>query len=592
MDIITDDEITRIIPNFNYEFNKKECKDRVHIPYFNIQNVIKMYKKDYILNDVIASLLTTMILIPQSIAYANIVGLPPKYGIYSSIIPTIVYVLFGTSKELVVGPVAILSILVNNLLSEYNYGLDDYVITVFLMTFFSGFIQLSLAIVKLGSLINFFSHAMIKGVITAASIIISSSQIQSLLGIEKSNDKNVISILYNSVLNYESINYATLIISIVNLSVLIFLKYVKKKKNNKSFPSSLFVIFINIFIFWLFKLDEKYDVEIIGKFSIEPVRFKSLDFSVFRYDLVVKSFLISFISYIECITIAKSVSIDNKYKIDPNQELFTVGLMNILASFFQCFPTTGSFSRTNLSNINKVKSQLSSVLTITLVSIISLFLSDMLYYLPKCLLGCIIIESCINLFDYRTPQYLWKIQKIDFFTWIVSFTTCILFGFQYGVVSGILISILYIINQNTSPHWARLGQLRERGIGCQITYRNLKRYPNAIVPANIEILRFDSYLNFANIEFFKDLVRELCKDENVRNIIIDFSVVSFIDATAIHGINDIIKELRKVNIFFVSLRGPVMDIMRKSGTTNLYEENTNFYNEIHDAVTYIHMNEL
>jgi len=581
---ISEDEISRINPNFNYNFEKKSFRDRFHIPYFNIIKVLYSYASHYICRDISSSLIIAMVLIPQSIADASIIGLEPKYGLYTSIIPLITYSVFGTSKELAVGPVALLSIL----LSSSGLSLEE----IFLVSLLSGTIQIILSVIKLGTLINFFSHSMIKGVVMASSIIISTSQLYSLTGIEKITEKNFWVLIYSIIDKYDEFHIPTLITSFLNLVFLYILNRCKSIYNLKNMPIPLILLIVNIIVFYIFELNIIYNIKVLGDFDFPfpKVHLPHISLLVDNYNVISQSFLIAFISFIESITISKSLANDNGYKIDNNQELFSMGIMNICGSFFQCFASTGSFSRSIISNSNNTKSQLSGLFTSIIILLFSLFLRPTLFYLPRSVISCVIINSCIKLCDIRTPVYFWKINKYDFIVWFVAFTMSITFGFQYGIITGLLISVLLLISNITSPHWARLGQLREKGIGCQVTYRNLKRYKDAVKLNGIEIMRFDSCLNFANIDYFREIISELSKYDT-KNIILDFSVISSLDSTAIHGINEMYDELQNTNIYFVSVRGPVRDIMNKSGIYKLYTKRR-FYNEIHDAVTYINIQDL
>ena len=592
----TNEEQQPCIVNYTKPKKKNSLKEFIHLPYINTPGIIKWYRKTYLSTDIFNAFVISMVLIPQSIANSSIAGMEPQYGLYTSIIPLIIYSFLGSCRELAVGPVAVLSILIS------SSGLNKN--EVFITTFISGMIQIFMGLLKLGSLINFFSHSMIKGVVFASSIIISSSHIFTVVGIEKILDKSLWKLLFNLVKNVKKFHIPTLITSLCNFILLFILNSLISKYNIKNLPSALFVLILNMMVFYFFELNENYDIQILGQIDFNFPYYSPLDFDLLwadlrdsKYKLLSESILFAFIGYTESVTIANSLSSVKNYKVDANQELFAVGVMNAVSSFLQCFVSSGSFSRSVISKYNKTESQFSGLFCGLLILFFSFFFKNLLFYLPKSAISCIIINSCLKLFDLKTPKYFWKINKIDFITWFAAFVFSISFGFQFGVVAGVSVSFFELINRITNPNWARLGQIKDPNRSSLTFYRNIKRYKEAVILEDIEIIRFDLYLNFANIEFFRNIIREIINTEKrPKNLILDFSMISSLDATSIHGLIDMRREFENVNIFFCCMRGPVRDIIKKSDLLKVFthpneimcpECLTHFHNEIHDIVLYI-----
>jgi len=586
-------DITEEDSFINYKSKMKDfdIREYIHFPRMNVCDILAWYKPTFIIKDLLNAILVAMVLIPQSIADASIAGLDPEYGLYTSILPLAVYSFFGTCRQLAVGPVALLSILVS------SSGLDKE--QIFVATFFSGIVQIILGVLKLGSLINFFSHSIIKGVICAASLVIITSQMFTLVGIEKVADKSLWNLLYTLFQNVDVFHIPTVVASILNGILLLVLSITKNKFDIKLLPVPLILLCTNIILFASFGISDTFGIEVLGEFSFSLPQFTQLQIgnNGLTYTLIAESVLFACIGYVESITIAKSLSAENKYVIDTNQELFSIGLMNFVSSFFQCFVSTGSFSRSIISNYNKTKSQFSNLFCSLLILLFSLYLKGLLFYLPKCVISCIIVNSFLKYFDVKTPLYFWKINKKDFTTWIVAFVTSVSFGLQYGILTGLILSLLILINQITQPHWARLGEVKSPHDESLIIYRNIRRYKTAKLIENVEIIRFDSFLNFANIGYYKEVVDSVINnDRHIKYLILDFSVISSLDATAINGLTEMYNDL-DVHIFFCCMRGPVRDMIKKSGMLkHIYnhppeitceECATHFHTEICEVVKYI-----
>jgi MFS superfamily sulfate permease-like transporter len=339
------------------------------------------------------------------------------------------------------------------------------------------------------------------------------------------------------------------------------------------------------------------NIRIVGKIE-GGLPIPSLDFfdlvNDYFFDLLPTATVIAFVAFMESIAIAKTYAIKLGYSIDPNQELIALGTANFVSSFTQCIPVTGSFSRTIVNAQSNVKSPISNIVTACLVASVVMFFTPLIEFMPTVTLASIVVMACLNLFDLTVPRFLWRVKRADFWVWMIAMSTTIYKGIEVGVLCGAIVSIIRVIKRSATPHWARLGQLRETGIGNQITYRNLERYPNALVIEGIEIIRFDSNLYFANMGFFHDLIQSFAQMEHTKNIIIDCSVIPNIDASAVHGLSEIYQELKgmkdPVNLYFTSVRGPVRDTLDNAGLTDLFGRHDRFFNEIHDAVVYI-MNE-
>jgi len=546
--------------------------------YLPILSWIKDYNKSMLLGDISAGITVGIMLIPQGMAYAMLAGLPPIYGLYASTIPLLIYAILGTSRQLAVGPVAMVSLLVASGVGAIaELGSEHFISLAILLALMVGVIQFLLGIFKLGFLVNFLSHPVVAGFTSAAALIIGFSQLKHLLGIDIPRGK-IHETLIEVVKNIESINLATLAIGFTAIVLILLLR-----KMNRRIPSPLIVVVLGLAVVVFFDL-ESYGVQIIKEI---PSGFPSFSFPKGSIESVKALFpialAISFISYMESYAVAKAVQSKHKdYSINPNQELIGLGASNIVGSFFSAFPITGGFSRTAVNDQAGAKSGFAAIVSATLVMVTLLFLTSYFYYLPKAVLASIIMVAVFGLIEVKEAKHLWKKDKYDFLSFISTFIATITLGIEPGILIGVAISLLVIMYKLSYPHVAELGQIDGTSV-----FRNVERFTNLNCDSCVLILRFDAPLFFANANAFKDvIVKKLASRDNVEKIIIDGSGLHHIDSSALHMLNDLVKELfeKEILIQFVDIKGPARDIMYKNGLINLIGKE-NFFLNLQTAMT-------
>jgi len=543
---------------------------------------LKGYNFGTLKMDLIAGLTVAVMLVPQGMAYALLAGLPPIYGLYSSIIPLILYAFFGTSRHLSVGPVAIVSLLVLSGLSAFAEPGTDYFITLAISTaFIAGIIQILLGLFRLGFLINFLSSPVILGFITAAALLIGGSQMTSLLGLTAATNNNFIAILYKLATELGNIHLPTFLLAV--LSILFLVGF---KKIDRRIPGPLIVVVVSTLIISYFGLNQ-HGIQIVGHIPKGLPHWSMPDMSLSTFTTVLPLALtICLISFIESLAISKRiVSKLQTYQIDPDQELMALGISKVGGSFFQGFPTTGSFVRTAINFDNGAQTGISSILTAIFISIVLLFLTPLFYFLPKATLSAIIVLAVLNLVDIPEIKRLYQYHKVDFLTMLVTFVSTLVFGVQQGVFTGVLLSLGFILYRNSKPHVATLGQLP----GTR-DYRNVQRFPQAINSREILIVRFDAQLYFANAAFFQDSIwnKINANGPETRHLILDASSISDIDYTGIESLIELAETLTKKNITFSMTRciGPIRDIIAKTPLKSHLQSEQTFLN-IHDAIHYL-----
>ena len=547
--------------------------------FFPILNWASNYKKEWLKGDLNAGLTVGIMLIPQGIAYAMIAGLPPIYGLYTSMILPIVYAVFGTSRQLAVGPVAMDSLIVaTGVATLADIGTEHFIEFAILLAFMTGALQILFGLFKLGFLVNFLSKPVISGFTSAAALIIGLNQLKHLLGIDLHRNNKIQNLVIEAGSKVSQIHWYTFMIGVGSiLIILAFKKYFKK------IPAALVVVILGILVVKIFHLDQQ-GVKIVGEIpkGLPEFRLPHFDKAI-MIKLFPISLTLSFIAFLEAISVAKAVEIKhNDYKVIPNQELIALGMSNFIGSFFQTYPGTGGFSRTAVNDQEGAKTPFSGVISSIVLAITLLFLTPVFYYLPKAVLAAIIMVAVFGLLDFSVPKQLLKYSKRDLLILNITLLITATIGIKEGILTGVVLSLGMLIYKSTRPHIAILGQVPDTHF-----YRNRKRFKDIIIDDDILIVRFDAQLHFANQQFFKDKLQEYAtyKGDKLKLLVIDGESLNNLDSSAIYALNEIIDYFKNkgVKIVFTGLKGPVRDTLKKSGLIQKIGENHCFMS-IQEAV--------
>lgn len=518
------------------------------------------YNSEQLKGDLSAGLTVGVMLIPQGMAYAMLAGLPPIYGLYASTLPLILYAILGTSRQLAVGPVAMVSLLTASSIGMLaETGTASYIALAISLALVVGLIQFSLGAFRLGFLVNFLSHPVISGFTSAAALIIGISQLKHLLGIPIGRSHHIHEILLEAIEKIASVNIPTLLIGLGGIALIIAVR-----KLNRSIPGSLLAVVFGILVSWGLGLTEG-GVKIVGEV---PQGLPSFALPGFSFDLLGTllpiALTISLVSFMESIAVAKAVQAKHKnYKVIPNQELIALGAANIGGAFFQSYPVTGGFSRTAVNDQAGAKTGMASIISAALIILTLLFLTPLFYYLPNAILAAVIMVAVFGLIDYKEPIHLWHTDRGDFWMLIVTFVATLSLGIEQGIGIGVILSLAMMIFRSTRPHMAELGQVP----GAKV-YRNLDRFPDLEKRDDILIVRFDAQLYFANINFFQDRIGEMVrtKGDKLKAIIINAESIGYMDSSALHALEELVNKYkgRNVEIFFTGVIGPVRDTLTRA----------------------------
>lgn len=530
---------------------------RAYIP---ILDWLPKYQKKWLKNDLFAGLTIGVILIPQGIAYAIIAGLPPIYGLYTAMIPQIVYAILGTSRQLAIGPAAMDSLIVASGIGLLaSVGSEHFIVLAVLLAFMVGFFQVLFGIFRLGFLVNFLSKPVISGFTSGSAIIIGMNQIGNLLGVELERSNHIQSLLIGLYDQFSNIHWTTAAIGILSIICIVLIKKISKK-----IPASLVIVVLAILVVYWFKLSSG-GVQILGEIPQGLPSFVIPSFDrAFMEELSGLALTLGLIGFMEAISIAKSIEVKhNSYHVDANKELVALGFSNMAGSFFQTYPATAGFARSAVNDQSGAKTPLSSLFAALIIALSLVFLTPAFFYLPKAALAAIIIVAAFGLLDFSMPKNLLSYSKRDLLILNSTLLVTVFIGIKEGILFGIILSLVMLIYRSTKPHMAVLGNIP----GTHF-YRNINRFDELIIHKEILIIRFDAQLYFANISYFKEKIKSFAKEKGpeLKFIIIDSESMNAVDSSAIYALGEIHDYFtsKGITLVFTGLKGPVRDTLVKS----------------------------
>ena len=511
--------------------------------------------------DIAAGFTVGIMLIPQGMAYAMIAGLPPVYGLYAAFAPNLVYALTGSSRKLAVGPVALDSLIVASGLAAMKLtSSGEYIAMALFLALFVGLLQLLMGFLKMGFLANFLSRPVVSGFTSAAALVIAVSQLKYLLGLEL-DTLGTLPTLRALLKHLSEVNFMDLGIGIAAIIFIFLLKKISRK-----LPAAMLVVALSILGVYFFS-NQNGDVTLLGSIPEGLPTFAMPSIEGRQWGMVFPIGLaLAFIAFAEAMTMAKAVEEKTQeYHTDPNQELRALGLSNIVGSFFQSFPANAGLSRTAVNVDEGAKTGLASMISAAVVGLTLLFLTSYFRYLPKTVLGAIILVAVYGLIDIRYPIQLAKQQRDEFILLLVTFFTTLFIGISEGIIFGVLFSLVLLVYRTSKPHIAVLGKIK----GMEY-FKNINRFSGDVeVHDEILMLRFDAQIYFANVTYFKsELIKEIAKKgSGLKYVILNAEPVNYMDNTAIGQLEKIVDTLRANGITFkiAGAIGPIRDIFQKSG---------------------------
>ncbi len=523
-------------------------------------------------SDLIAAGIVTIMLVPQSLAYAMLAGLPPQVGLYASILPLVAYAIFGTSRALAVGPVAVVSLMTAAAVGQVAApGSAEYLTAAVTLAFLSGLVLVAMSVLRLGFLANFLSHPVISGFITASGILIAASQLKHILGIKADGD-TLPHLLAGIVDGIGGTNAYTLAIGGLATGFLFWtrkqLKPLLLARGMNPRAADLVAkagpvaaIVLSILAVVGFDLADK-GVRIVGDIpaGLPPFALPSFDFGLWG-QLLVPAILISLVGFVESVSVAQTLAAKRRQRIVPNKELTALGASNIASALSGGYPVTGGFARSVVNFDAGAETPLAGAFTAVGILAATLFLTPLFRYLPQAVLAGTIIVAVLSLVDFAAIKRTWAYSRADFAAMAVTILTVLGVGVEAGITAGVFLSLVLFLWRTSRPHMAIVGQVPNTE-----HFRNIDRH-QVITDPSILSIRVDESLYFANARALEDAIYDRIADQPaLRHVILMCPAVNSIDASALESLEAIAHRLSSAGIGFhmSEVKGPVTDALKRS----------------------------
>ena len=538
-----------------------------------LPNWLRQYQRPWLSGDLTAGLIVTVMLIPQSLAYAMLAGLPPQIGLYASILPLLAYAFFGSSMTLAVGPVAVASLMTASALTPLAApSSESYLMLAVLMALMSGLILFIAGLLRLGFLAYFLSHPVISGFISGSAILIAIGQLKYLLGISLPSG-SIIATVNGLAHQISAININT---AVIGMAALLFLFFARSALapllKSAGVPTKLAelltklapmaVVIASTAIVASTGLDQSAQVAIVGQV---PLGLPCIGLPQISWQqtqaLWLPALLISLVGFVESVSVAQSLALKRGQRISPDRELLGIGAANIASALSGGYPVTGGFARSVVNFSAGANTPAAGVISAVLMAIVISAFTGWFYYLPVSVLAATIIVAVLGLLDWHTLREAWRYDKADAVSLLLTFAGVIFLGVEEGILLGVALSLAVLVWRSSHPHMAVVGRVP----GTE-HFRNIDRYHVDTLPGLIA-LRIDESLYFANAQIIEEKVEALIQsNSDTRTVLMILSAVNQLDSTALAMLTDMQKDLaaRHITLQFAEIKGPVLDRLRST----------------------------
>jgi SulP family sulfate permease len=500
-------------------------------------------------------------LIPQSMGYALLAGLPPQVGLYAAVLPLVAYAAIGGSRQLGVGPTAISSLLTAAGLASLSHGDPELAVALAAtLAVMVGLMRIGLGVGRLGFMVSFLSRPVLSGFTSAAAILIGASQLKHLLGIKLEHTERVHEILWEALGRFDEIQGPTLAVAVTGIVLLAALK-----RWRPAWPGALIVVGLATAAVSFLGL-EGHKVSVVGEI---PGRLPSIGLPTEGLDhlgdMLPTALAITMLGFVESIAIAKVFAQRNRYAIKPNRELVALGVSTVAAGLSHAYPVSGSFSRTAVNADSGARTQMAGIISAGVVALTLVVLTPFFRPLPNAVLASVVIMAVAGLVDVREARRLWTVKRSDFWLLALAFAGTLAFGVELGLGISVVASLVVVLRQTTRPHIAVLGR-----IPGTTQFRNVDRSPAAETTDGVVVVRVDAPLYFANLDYLREKLANLEEEQDgrLRVLILDASSVTELDSSADTTLVEIAEDLtgRGIEFYLAGVKGRLLDVMRRSGS--------------------------
>ena len=532
---------------------------------------IQAYSKAKVRDDLVAAIIVTVMLIPQSLAYAMLAGLPAEVGLYASILPLIAYAVFGTSMTLAVGPVAVVSLMTATAVGAVTTpGTDNYLAATVLLALMSGGFLMVLGFLRAGFMANLLSHPVISGFISASAILIAASQLKHLIGVPTSGH-TLPQLIQNLWQNLDQFSPATLVLGLLCLGFLAWVRSglapVLRRLGLSDSAADLLAklgpmlaVILSTLAVYGWELDQQ-GIAIVGHIpaGLPMPSVPNIDWGLVT-ELWPAAVLISLIGFVESVSVGHTLAAKRRERIQPNRELLGLGAANLASGLGGGFPVTGGFSRSVVNYDAGARTPMAGVFTSVLIGITALFLTGLFTYLPKAVLAATVIVAVMSLVDLKSMRHVMQFSAGDSVAMFMTIGAVLVLGVEAGIIAGVLCSIVCLLSQVGRPHIAELGNVT----GTE-HYRNIDRH-EVDQTQGVVALRFDERLHFLNARLLEDQVSDVIGRPDVRHVVLHSGAINQIDASGLETLEAINDRLQTAGIDFhlSEVKGPVLDRLQRS----------------------------
>ena len=558
------------------------------------------YNRSTLLSDGVAALIVTLMLIPQSLAYAMLAGLPPQVGLYASVAPLLLYALLGSSRVLAVGPVAVVSLMTATAIGQHaSPGSPEYWAVAITLAFLSGALLLLMGVLRLGFLAHFLSHPVMSGFISASALLIAASQLKHLLNVP-TQEAHFFTQLLSLAKNLPQAHTLSLVLGLVVLAFLFWARLQMQRTlqrfglaawlaNLLTKAAPVVAIAVTTLLTWHFGWQEQ-GLRIVGHVphGLPPLTQPLWDMALWQ-SLFMPALLISIVGFVESVSVGQTLAAKRRQRIEPNQELIALGASNLGAAFSGGFPVTGGFARSVVNFDAGAQTPAAGVFTAVGILLFSLLLTPVLTFLPQVTLAATIMVAVLSLVDWGMLKRTWKYSKADFSAVLATLLGTLLWGVEVGLVTGVGVSLALFLHHTSQPHIAEVGWVA----GTE-SFRNVLRHTVSTSPLLLG-LRVDESLYFANSRTLEDRINQaVANNPQLRHVVLQCSAINAIDASALESLEAINQRLHDAGVLLhlSEVKGPVMDRLQgtrflRGLTGKVYLTHFQAFKELAPATSYV-----
>ncbi|MEX1662280.1 SulP family inorganic anion transporter [Thioclava sp. 15-R06ZXC-3] len=540
--------------------------------YFPILTWGRAYNRITFEADLIAAVIVTIMLIPQSLAYSLLAGMPAQYGLYASVLPLLIYAVFGTSRPLAVGPVAVISLMTAAAVSKVAaQGSAEYITAAVALAFLSGVMLVVMGLLRMGFITAFLSHPVLSGFTSAVGILIAAGQMKHFFGV-KADSGGIIDILSSLWAHLPQTNVPTVAISILSLGFLFWARRGMKPRLLRagvspriadilSRASPVFAVAVTIMLTWVFGLEGR-GVSVVGTVPLgfPAPTLPSFDPTLWQ-ELFIPALLIAIIGYVETISVAQTLAAKKRQRIDPDQEFIALGGASIGSAISGSFPITGGFARSVVSYEAGASTPAAGAFTAIGVALATFTLTPALYFLPQATLAATIFVSVLTLVDFTALKRTFSYAPREGIAMALTILVTLVRGVEDGIAFGVILSIGLQLWRSSRPHVAEMGQVP----GTE-HFRNVQRHRVISAPGVLS-LRVDESLWFPNARFIEELIYDrIAADQSIKHVVLNCPAVNHIDSSALEALEEVNDQLKDagVRLHLSEVKGPVMDELTRS----------------------------